>query len=372
MNGAFLVLALATTARVAIPAIESDPSLHEIGIRLHEHLSRQVESSGCVPLFTANGNDGGEKGGEDGGDVDFQARLATCNGRLACMGEVARGSDVGHLLLATLTRTDDVYQLESLVFDVANEAEPVLLPGMKTGSLVKLTGHLKTLTDALCAHVTGAAVGGPETTGVASLPTEPLPSDAAEAVHEESAMGDLFELPPELLDVLDAPAESLAEVEPGESPQADDGAGEPVVAAEPVNGTSLALDADAEVDSGAEGVDGTPAVMVPAPPKGAPPSLLPPFVQQRPYAFVALGAGVATALTGVVLGMGSQGIWAENSTHLRDGVVHNSITREDARRANALAVGANVLFGAAGVLAAGGTALLFVPTTTGASIGGSF
>lgn len=358
MGGTFLVLALVAATRVAIPAIDSDPSLQDVSARLHEHLVRQVEASGCAELVRS-----------DDGENAFYARLAQCEGRFACMGAIAKENAVEHVLVGTLVQKGDVYHLDSMVIDMADEPWSAPLPGIATNSVVKLSGHLKPMTEAFCSHLLDVQAGLRVKTVVASATPNTTESTVDEAegetsdetsddASEESApvAADLFfELPPELLDVLDASVESDA-----------DASALATTDVSPEEATPEETEEEANVDQG----DATLAAAALNPPIAA--SVLPEYVQRRPLAFAALGAGVVTAIAGAALGMSSGAIWAGNETQLRDGIVHNSITREDARRANVMAVGANVLFGAAGLFAAGGATLLFFPTDTGAAVGGTF
>lgn len=382
MGGALLVLALTTTpvARVMVPAIETDASMEEVGARLREHLSRHLEHSECVEVVA----------GEEAGP-ELSLKVAECGGDRDCLDSLLSSSEADVLLQGTLESIDGTFHFRTRLLDPFGEADPVLLPDVASQGLVNLSFHLRTIAKAICEHFaeTEASSDIAGATGTGSGENADGLAGAAEAgvladgsvVEDLAELDDLF-LIPEDLDPF-SPAHDLeTQQSPNLSPVSE--ASEPSDPSGPSKAPELAP-ATGEGVAGSQS-DGTrrdnEASAMNAP--GFPPlgpglqpvsssdAFLPEFVQRRPLAFAALGAGALSAIVATSLGLASHSVWAGNASVVQDGLVHNSITREDALRANRMAVGANVLFGVAGACAVGGAALFFLPTGDGVAAGGRF
>jgi hypothetical protein len=104
---------------------------------------------------------------------------------------------------------------------------------------------------------------------------------------------------------------------------------------------------------------GTAAVLNVPTPVSPPMSVTPPTApppKPIPWRYVAAGAAVAVAVVAIGLGGASASAWNKDHTNSANGVVYHSITRVQADRANTEALTADILFGGAGVLAAGSAA----------------
>lgn len=338
MGVSALAAAVATAVvQVAVPAFETDPASTPLAPRLRDAYVTSVSAAGCASVLPLT--------------PEVSQELTACAGRPACLGRVGRRIGAQKLILGRLRRGDDGYRLDLVLVDAARDRLERRIGSHTEGRLSALT-EAASKNAALFCDALLAPPPPDEIAQIEDLELAPLVDKTA--APGAAGEGDDFELP-DVVSVFDMPDElpPLLPQDPSAGEAAADGS--PARRAPSSRVTEIvSLDVPPPAEA-----------RPPAPPAPKPFTVALPQLNRRQWGMVAAGAGVVTAVAGAVVGGSSAAIWALDQPTTRDGVVYHSISREDARRANRLAVGANLLFGVAGVLATTGGVLYFLPSPDG-------